>query len=471
MRNVDDLLGVEFVHDLYNRHEPRINSIRFRHTKTVWKDGILNSYAPVEEWENLGSLLGDQYYTLDHTTIAYTRTLYQRKRESFHQFIKLCKKTDLPSLSNTALASLLINFQSIVLGELYVLNFVQVEHGLNTAVKRILHEIVPDASEVEPTFSRLIQTEIPTASQIEQIALYRLAQRLRIQKLFSRGSHKPGAAALHRHFEKYRHLYSAYGELPKDYSYFEQGLQLYLSNQQTRPSVSPRPQLLTQTSRRELRKLHDARLNILVPLLVHGGGFRDTNKALLGQSVKYRFALLDEIARRKLESRDNLRFYLLSEICALLRDSQKLPGKEIAIRKENGVTITRYEDFSTTPDTAEPEKQKLPELQPASKLNGMCASPGICEGMCKVVLSKKDIDKVQQGDIMVAIGTDFDVIEAMYRAGAVITEEGGILSHASVVCRELKKPCCIGVKDATQLLSKNQRVRLDANTGTITILD
>ncbi len=41
MRNVVHLMGVEFIHDLYNRHEPKINSIRFRHTVTIWKDGIV----------------------------------------------------------------------------------------------------------------------------------------------------------------------------------------------------------------------------------------------------------------------------------------------------------------------------------------------------------------------------------------------------------------------------------------------
>ncbi len=71
---------------------------------------------------------------------------------------------------------------------------------------------------------------------------------------------------------------------------------------------------------------------------------------------------------------------------------------------------------------------------------------------------------------MIAIGTDFDLIEAMYRSAAVITEEGGILSHASVVCRELGKPCCIGVKDATRLLRDGQRIRADATHGTITFI-
>lgn len=88
MRSVVHLMGVEFMHDLYNRHEPKINSIRFRHTIIVWKDGIVNSYAPVHEWNRLGEILSNQYYSLDPLLIESTKTLYRRKREYFHAFIK-----------------------------------------------------------------------------------------------------------------------------------------------------------------------------------------------------------------------------------------------------------------------------------------------------------------------------------------------------------------------------------------------
>lgn len=94
MRNVAHLMGVEFIHDLYNRHEPKINSIRFRHTITIWKDGIVNSYAPIHEWNRLGEVLGSQYYSLDLLLIESTKTLYQRKREYFHAFIKNSNKQD-----------------------------------------------------------------------------------------------------------------------------------------------------------------------------------------------------------------------------------------------------------------------------------------------------------------------------------------------------------------------------------------
>jgi hypothetical protein len=76
MRNVDDLLGVEFIHDLYNRHEPKINSIRFRHTITSWKDGVVKSYEPLSEWNKLGELLSMKFYNLDESTIYYTKKLY-----------------------------------------------------------------------------------------------------------------------------------------------------------------------------------------------------------------------------------------------------------------------------------------------------------------------------------------------------------------------------------------------------------
>lgn len=177
MRSVAHLMGVEFIHDLYNRHEPKINSIRFRHTITVWKDGIVNSYAPVHEWSRLGEILGDQYYSLDPLLINSTKTLYQRKREYFHTFIKKLQQTKFRELSNEELASLLIHFQSIVLGELYVLNFVQVEHGLNIAVKKVIREIEPDKEKAENLFVRLIQTKEPSASQKEKTELYKIARK------------------------------------------------------------------------------------------------------------------------------------------------------------------------------------------------------------------------------------------------------------------------------------------------------
>lgn len=85
------------------------------------------------------------------------------------------------------------------------------------------------------------------------------------------------------------------------------------------------------------------------------------------------------------------------------------------------------------------------------------------------MLNKNDISKIKSNDLLVAIGIDFDLLEGIQRAKGVITEEGGILNHAAVICREMKKPCCVGVKGATQIL-KNKKVKLDATNGKIYLL-
>jgi len=470
MRNVAHLMGVEFIHDLYNRHEPKINSIRFRHTITVWKDGIVNSYAPVHEWNKLGEILGGQYYSLDPLLIESTKNLYQRKREYFRAFIKKLRQTKLSELSNKELASLLIHFQSIVLGELYVLNFVQIEHGLNIAIKKIISEIKSGKEKVENIFVRLIQTEEPSASQKEKLELYKIARKWKSLKKFSIFNEKKAKADVERHYEKHKYLYSAYGENPAEFKVFWSGFQKFFSCQAKPPKRIIFPRLLSKESRNLLRGLNDRKLNALVPLLVKGGLFRDANKALLGQSVKYRFKILDEIARRNLESRDNLNFYLLAEITDLLRQSKKVDGREIISRKAHGVVFMRFEDFKIR--TADVLPMQTEQQRTSQKIfQGQCASPGVCIGKCKIVLTKEDGNKVRQGDIMIAIGTDFDLIEAMYRSAAVVTEEGGILSHASVVCREIGKPCCIGVKNATKIFTDGQVVKIDATNGKILILE
>jgi pyruvate,water dikinase len=128
--------------------------------------------------------------------------------------------------------------------------------------------------------------------------------------------------------------------------------------------------------------------------------------------------------------------------------------------------FTRFEDFAIySQDFISPTPPPAPSM-----LRGQCASPGVVSGPCKIVLNKKDGANVMTGDIMVAVGTDFDLIDAMHRAAAVVTEEGGILSHAAVVCREMQKPCCIGLKNATHLLRDGVAVRVDATQGEVVLI-
>lgn len=67
--------------------------------------------------------------------------------------------------------------------------------------------------------------------------------------------------------------------------------------------------------------------------------------------------------------------------------------------------------------------------------------------------------------------TSVDFVPIMEKAGAFVTNEGGITSHASIVAREMNKPCIIGTKIATQVLKDGDLVEVDAENGIVKILD
>lgn len=102
------------------------------------------------------------------------------------------------------------------------------------------------------------------------------------------------------------------------------------------------------------------------------------------------------------------------------------------------------------------------------ELHGICASPGLAEGTIKVVNNPKNV-QFNKGDILVCKMTTIDYLPLIQAAGAIITEQGTILSHSAVLSRELNKPCLIRVKNATTKLKNGDKVTVNATNGIIKI--
>ncbi len=100
-------------------------------------------------------------------------------------------------------------------------------------------------------------------------------------------------------------------------------------------------------------------------------------------------------------------------------------------------------------------------------LNGLGASPGIASGKVRIVRKLDQLDKVGEGDIIVAEMTTPDMVPAMKRAAGIITDEGGMTSHAAIVSRELGVPAVVGTGSASRELSDDQVVTIDGDKGTI----
>lgn len=103
-------------------------------------------------------------------------------------------------------------------------------------------------------------------------------------------------------------------------------------------------------------------------------------------------------------------------------------------------------------------------------LKGFAASPGVVEGKARVVTSAADLDQVQAGEILVCPITAPSWAPIFSRIKGAVTDIGGMMSHAAIVCREYGLPAVVGTGFATRQIKTGQTVRVDGNAGTATVL-
>ena len=103
----------------------------------------------------------------------------------------------------------------------------------------------------------------------------------------------------------------------------------------------------------------------------------------------------------------------------------------------------------------------------SARLKGFPVSPGVYEGPVRVIKSIEQLPEVQQGEVLVATSTGptFNVVLPLI--GALVTERGGVLSHAAIVSREYGLPGVVGCVGATKQLQTGMRVRVDGGTGDV----
>ena len=100
-------------------------------------------------------------------------------------------------------------------------------------------------------------------------------------------------------------------------------------------------------------------------------------------------------------------------------------------------------------------------------VEGLAASPGIASGRVKIVKDMKDLNKIEKGDVLVTEMTNPDMVVSMQKSSAIVTDEGGLTSHASIVSREMGIPCVVGTGNATEKLKENEIVTVDGFTGKV----
>jgi phosphohistidine swiveling domain-containing protein len=184
----------------------------------------------------------------------------------------------------------------------------------------------------------------------------------------------------------------------------------------------------------------------------------------------------------------------LDEMCALVSDAGGPSAEELASRPAFRATYTAKDAPSVLgpPEPPEPDLAALPpaaarlmratfvalghlfgssEAQHAEKvLYGLAASKGVYEGPARRVSGPSEFARITEGDVLVTESTTeaFNILLPLL--GGIVTDNGGLLSHAAIVAREYGIPGVVGTREATERIADGVRVRVDGDAGEVTVL-
>ncbi len=177
----------------------------------------------------------------------------------------------------------------------------------------------------------------------------------------------------------------------------------------------------------------------------------------------------DMVDKRVLSDED------VEELVALGRGIQKHYGRPMDTEWGFGLDgkaymlqarpITTLDDDDKDEETS--TRQEDEEDDRVIITRGLGASPGMISGSVKIVRELDELDKVQDGDILVTKMTTPDMVPAMKRANGIVTDEGGVTCHAAIISRELGIPCVSGTGEATRVLYENSYVTIDGKKGIV----
>lgn len=196
---------------------------------------------------------------------------------------------------------------------------------------------------------------------------------------------------------------------------------------------------------------------------------QDQRKKRVTRCNNYQRLFFEEIGKRLDVPVEEMEYTVYPELREMLMDG-KIDRKKLQSRKRHSLCIYTKDGWHIFDGKAVDEVyEQIFEIKTEgiTELKGTVASPGQSTGKIRIINRISDIENMQKGEIIVSSMTRPDMVVAMKKAAAIITDEGGITSHAAIVSRELGIPCILGTKIATKVLQNGDTVEVDANNGIV----
>ena len=472
---------------------------KLEHYFTKFQDGMSCMCFPRDEFNRGADFLANKSLKDPAWAIRILKNVEHHSRQFMSLSKKLYAKKDLKPYSNKELAHILEDiypdheYQHVVGASISWLADAEGERLSRAIIKSIDHRIKElglklVAAEV---FSILTTPLSESFSEKEEKEFLDITQRIcqskSARRLFADTSlarielnlsslPKKLAGDINKHYQKWRWLPYMYVGPPYQMQEFLvrwQGL-IKQKNQVAKMvnEAKQKKRKIDQEQKRILAKLKPdskTRLQIkLVQYIVFIKGFR---KDALYYGMYCYEPIFREISQRLLITIDQLRQLAPWEITEALRNN-KVDQNNLNERKKFAVSYVTKNGIETLTgqrawnfiNKLEFEKVKTDNIE---ELSGTCACPGKARGQARIVNVPEEMSRMKKGDILVSHTTNPNIVPAMKKAAAIVTNSGGVTCHAAVVSRELKIPCVVGTKIATRALKDGDLIEVDATKGLV----
>lgn len=209
------------------------------------------------------------------------------------------------------------------------------------------------------------------------------------------------------------------------------------------------------------------RLNPATKRLINFGSectyLKDFIRGNLNRLQYFNQIFFEEVSRRKGTSWQSIACLTYTEIVDLLKNKQKFDKRKYFI-----LFSEKKRAYWLINNNAKNVIRKINAYLPqeSNVVKGTSASRGKIKGLVKIVRRMNDL-RSEEKFVLVSPMTTPDLIPAMKKSIAIVTDEGGLTCHAAIMSRELGIPCIIGTRIATKFFKNGDTVEVDANNGIV----
>jgi len=470
-RNLTYFLTVMHLRETYGKlYEPLIG-IRFSHLFVEGSGTDWMMYRAPSESERLEAYV--QNRCQDPQYVQRVQEQNDKNYDQFRRYAEILRQRDFRHMTPKQLFEALEEFRDSLLQMASSISCSIIFAG---ALARRLQAVMPESAVM--TLALPLHQTLPLE---EEKAFWKLVQHLQKKSHASvqQALNDPeNAEAMQKHFEAYAWLDAYENDEPWTQEAFRQRLQSALGEDPQRKLAGLEELHQEQESQIEKTakqyRIAPVQLRQFRLAMYH----RILGESLLGLGNIASRPLFQAIAKALLLPQRQIKWFSDTELLSALQgntDAAKLLGK-LPVRQKHYLValgekqVHAFQGAEVNAVLSQLDIEK-PAVADVKQVKGVSAYPGLVQGIARVVQHVSQLDKVQQGDILVTLNTTPSFIMAMKRSAAIVTDEGGITCHAAIVSRELGIPCIIGTKAGTKLIQDGAKIEVDAAAGIVRKLE